>query len=229
MVLFKINGERNSGTNFLTKILEINKFPVYEQEVINNICKQWKHGLPTKENKLLDDKVIDIFIFRSLEEWLVSMYHNPYHLTSFDNFNNFLTSKQKSSETDLLDYTTNKILNADDDNKTIFEIRYYKFKKIMEYTQQNKNIILVNLTFLQNKKHLLYFLNELNNYMNNSISTDYILEIPHTKINTNIQNRDYNIELEKYKDIINTYKNEEIETFINNLTCRLHNYINKNT
>jgi hypothetical protein len=157
------------------------------------------------------------------------MYHNPYHLTSFDNFNNFLTSKQKSSETDLLDYTTNKILNADDDNKTIFEIRYYKFKKIMEYTQQNKNIILVNLTFLQNKKHLLYFLNELNNYMNNSISTDYILEIPHTKINTNIQNRDYNIELEKYKDIINTYKNEEIETFINNLTCRLHNYINKNT
>ena len=31
-MLFKINGERNSGTNFLTKLLISNKFPVYVQE-----------------------------------------------------------------------------------------------------------------------------------------------------------------------------------------------------
>jgi hypothetical protein len=29
MVLFKINGERNSGTNFLTNVLKQNKFPTY--------------------------------------------------------------------------------------------------------------------------------------------------------------------------------------------------------
>jgi len=222
MVLFKINGERNSGTNFLNTILRVNNFPVYEQEIINNVCKQWKHGLPRKENKLLDNKVIDIFIFRSLDEWLVSMYHNCYHLEPKNNFTDFLTIKQKSIETYLLDYKTNKCLNADDNGKTIFEIRYYKFKKIMEYIQKNKNIVLVNLTFLQNKKNLLYFLNQLNNiYMNNSISTHYILKIPHTKINTNIQNRKYSIDLEIYKNIINKYKNEEIESFINNLTCSI--------
>jgi len=29
MVLFKIYGERNSGTTFLTNILKLNGFPVY--------------------------------------------------------------------------------------------------------------------------------------------------------------------------------------------------------
>ena len=33
MVLFKINGERNSGTNFLKSILLINEFPVYSQKI----------------------------------------------------------------------------------------------------------------------------------------------------------------------------------------------------
>jgi hypothetical protein len=37
MVLFKINGERNSGTNFLRKILEQNGFPVTEQIQIDNV------------------------------------------------------------------------------------------------------------------------------------------------------------------------------------------------
>ena len=31
MVLFKINGERNSGTNFIANILEKNNLPVYVQ------------------------------------------------------------------------------------------------------------------------------------------------------------------------------------------------------
>ena len=220
MVLFKINGERNSGTNFLNQILLINKFPTYEQSIDNNICKQWKHGIPREDNKLLDDNVIDIFIFRSLEEWLISMYYNIYHLKKFDNFINFLTFKQESIENYLLDYKTNKYLNADDNNKTIFEIRYYKFEKIMEYKNNNKSIIFVNLNFLQNKKNLLDFLQQLNHkYMNNSINNNYITEIPHTKIlEFNLKNQKYNIELDNYKDIINAHKNEEIETFINNLT-----------
>lgn len=157
MVLFKINGERNSGTNFITNILLQNNFPVYEQSIDGNICYHWKHGIPRKDYKLLDDKVIDVFIFRSLNEWLVSMYYNPYHIEPINNFTDFLTLKQKSSETYLLDYKTNKILNADDNNKTIFEIRYYKFKKILEYIHTHKNIILVNLTFLQNEKKFNIF------------------------------------------------------------------------
>ena len=221
MVLFKINGERNSGTNYLTQILALNNFPLYKEEENNNICKHWKHRIPKKDHKLLNDKVVDIFIFRSLDEWLISMFYNCYHLVQFNNFTDFLISKQKSSETFFLDSITNKCLNADDNEKTIFEIRYYKFKKIMEYVQQNKNIVLVNLNFLQNKKNLRYFLDQLNNiYMNKSVS-NYILEIPHTKIGSNIQNRKYGIDIENYKQIINKNKKEEIETFINNLTCSM--------
>ena len=32
MALLKINGERNSGTNFLYEILDKNKFPVYSSK-----------------------------------------------------------------------------------------------------------------------------------------------------------------------------------------------------
>jgi hypothetical protein len=226
MVLFKINGERNSGTNFLTEILRKNNFPAHEHDLYDNICKNWKHGIPRKDNKLLDDKVIDLFIFRPLEGWLVSMYHSPYHLKPFDNFNSFLTLNQESIDIDMLDYNTNKFLNIDDNNKTIFEIRYYKFKKIMEYRKNNKDIILINLNFLQNKKNLLDFLEKLNHkYMNNSINNNYILEISHTKIHEpNLMNRKYNIELDNYKDIINTHKNEEIETFINNITIDIKDF-----
>jgi hypothetical protein len=222
MVLFKINGERNSGTNFIAQILLKNNFPTYVHEYNDNTCKLWKHGIPTEDIKLLDDEVIDIFIFRELEEWLVSMYHNVYQLKKFDNFISFLTLNQESTE-EVIDYKTNKCLNEDDNNKTIFEIRYYKFKKILEYRENNKFIILVNLKFLQNKKNLIYFLEQLNNkYMNNSINNNYITEIPHTKtLVSNSVNQKYNIELDNYKDIINAHKNEEIETFINNITFNI--------
>jgi hypothetical protein len=62
--------------------------------------------------------------------------------------------------------------------------------------------------------------------MNNSINNNYITKFCHTKIrgknnnnnNTDLKNRVYNIDLENYKEIINNHKNEEIETFINNIT-----------
>jgi len=226
MVLFKINGERNSGTNFLTNVLKQNKFPTYVEITKQKICYHWKHGIPREDVKLLNDKVIDIFIFRTLEEWLISMYHNVYQLKRMKNFHNFLTTNQQSVENRLLDYKTNECLNADDNNKTIFEIRYYKFKKIMEYKENNKNIIFVNLGFLQCEENLVSFLQQLNDkYMNNSINNNYITKFCHTKIrgknnnnNTDLKNRVYNIDLENYKEIINNHKNEEIETFINNIT-----------
>jgi phage shock protein PspC (stress-responsive transcriptional regulator) len=219
MVLFKVSGERNSGTHFLEEILRKNKFPTHVNEYNGNIAKLWKHGIPIEDNKLLDDKVIDIFIFRELGEWLTSMYYNVYNLkTPPGDFNNFLTLKQEATEIEL-DFKTNKVVNEDDNNKTIFEIRYYKFKKIMEYRKNNKSIILVNLKFLQNKKNMSDFLQQLNDkYMNNSIDNNYITEIPHTKDFSCSINRKYDVEIDDYKDIINTHKNEEIETFINNIT-----------
>ena len=226
MVLFKINGERNSGTNFLSSILSKNGFPIYIQKITNNICYHWKHGIPRADIKLLNEQVIDIFIFKNIEEWLQSMYYNCYHLKKKNDFKDFLITKQQSVEKCHIDYETKKYINDDDNNKTIFEIRYYKFQKIMEYKQNNKFVLLVNLSYLQDENNLLYFLNFLNvTYMNNSIKGNYITKIPHTK-NKSIQtpNRIYNIDIKVYKDIIDKYKNEEIENFINNLTFDTSNF-----
>ena len=51
MVLFKINGERNSGTNFLEQILKKNKFPTYTQQIIGKTVYHWKHGVPSVDYK----------------------------------------------------------------------------------------------------------------------------------------------------------------------------------
>jgi hypothetical protein len=138
MVLFKINGERNSGTRFLEKILSKNEFPTYSQKITENTVYHWKHGVPCADYKELDENVVDLFIFRNLEDWLISFSQNPYHLEKHNNFKDFLTLPQISIENDLLDYRTNECLNKDDNGKTIFQIREYKFNKIMEYKKKIK-------------------------------------------------------------------------------------------
>lgn len=219
MVLFKINGERNSGTNFLEQILSKNNFPTYSQEIIGEIVYHWKHGIPCVDYKELDEKVVDLFIFRNLEDWLISFSKNQYHQKTHNNFKDFLTLEQISNETELLDYRTNEILNEDDNGKTIFQIREYKFNKIMEYKKNNKDVILVNLSFIQNEKNLSQFLDFLSEkYMKTLKVNNYICNINHTKDNTNNKNRTYDIDINEYRDIVDSNKNENIENFINSLT-----------
>lgn len=101
-MLFKIYGERNSGTNFLTRLLRMNfgQDCVFEDHLDLNtsICYYWKHGYPDKSLNKVNEKVITIFIVRDLTKWLVSMYHNPYCL-DFNNktrsFDYFIQQKHK--------------------------------------------------------------------------------------------------------------------------------------
>jgi hypothetical protein len=219
MVLFKINGERNSGTNFLTKILEMNNFPTYVHRRKKNTIYHWKHGVPSDDYKKLDETVVDLFIFRNLEDWLVSCLHNVYHLHKYDSFKKFLTLPQISDDKTLLDYRTNRCLNEDDNGKTIFQIREYKFNKIMEYKKRNKDVILVNLSFIQDSNNLSQFLDFLSDKYIPKLKVDnYITNIKHTKNNSNITNRIYNINISEYRDVIDSNLNDEIENFINNLT-----------
>jgi hypothetical protein len=220
MVLFKINGERNSGTNFLEIILKINRFPVYTNKINNRIIYHWKHGIPSNDYKKLDEKVIDLFIFRNLEDWLISMFKNPYELNKSkwnNDFNLFLNTKHLSNN--CWKDSNNITLNIDDNDKTIFQIREYKFNKIMEYKENNKDVILINLSFIQNEKNLSQFLDFLcDKYMPN-LKINYILSIKHTKDGSNNKNKIYDdINIDEYRDIINSNKNIEIENFINNLT-----------
>ena len=89
-MLFKIYGERNSGTNFLTRLLKTNfgERYVFEDHLDLNtsICYYWKHGYPDQSLNLISDRIITIFIVRDLRKWLVSMFHNPYCL-DFNNKN----------------------------------------------------------------------------------------------------------------------------------------------
>ena len=110
-------------------------------------------------------------------------------------------------------------MNEDDNGKTIFQIREYKFNKIMEYKKKNKDVILVNLSFIQNQKNLSKFLDFLSNkYLSGKKMNNYQYDIKHTKNNSNTQNTKYNININEYKSIINSKKNNKIENFINNLT-----------
>lgn len=221
-MLFKINGERNSGTNFLDRLLRINDFPTYVHEYKNNICYYWKHGIPDETIKNKNERVIDIFIFRNLNSWLVSFWKNPYHLKSINEYELFLTEKQVSKESNIFDFRNNLFLNEDDNNKTIFDIRYYKYNKIVDYKNKNKDIVFVNLDFIQNKDNAHLFLKALNEMYIKDERINYITEVKkHTKSNEEIKNRSYSL-IDDNTNIINTYKDAEIENFIDNLKFELY-------
>ena len=172
--------------------------------------------------KKLDEKVIDLFIFRNLDDWLKSFCTGPNELKKkWNNFETFLNIKQSP-----IGYWLNnnkEILNKDDNGKTIFEIRYYKFNKIMEYKNSNKNLIFINLKFIQDENNLSKFLDFLSDkYIPKLKNNNYILSITGERMTRGIldnkKNRKIPIDIDKYRDIINSNKNEEIEKFIDSLT-----------
>jgi len=217
-MLFKINGERNSGTNFLEKLLTKNFENVFVQKIINNIVYFWKHGAPKGKIKMKDNIVIDIFIFRNLNEWLVSMYKNPYHLIKCNNFYEFLIKKQQSNDIVLKDFIYKFLpLNYDDNGKDIFEIRYYKYNKIIEYFNTNDNVILVNLEFLKDNNNCKIFLDKINEIYGIKNHNNWIYINEHTKTNQNIKERSYDININNFNSIIEAKKNKKIENYINSL------------
>ena len=224
MAQFKIRGERNSGTTFLERLLTDNHISTDPQVEANGICYHWKHGINYPTTIPSDSQippVIDIFIFRRLEEWLVSMSKNPYHLFPFKDFGEFLTARQQSCETFLLDCQTMQCLNEDDNGKTIFDIRYYKFDAIMDYTNKRPpgNIVFVNLSYLQ--EYTLAFLDALNARYLKREDPAFITEMNHTKDPAlNVKNRTYDIVISDYQDIIDARKNEDVEEFINHLEMK---------
>ena len=222
-MFFKIHGERNSGTNFLLKLLKKNFNNVYGNEhgdkMIKNKYYFWKHQIPKnytfngKENKL----VVKIFIVRKLEPWLVSMFHNPYHLKKKKDFKSFLLDKQEIDTNHSPKYINNSLINKDDQNRTIFQIRYLKYKKIREYCEKNENIILVNLDYLQDDTRCMNFLKEINDkYKLNK--TNFSLINKHTKTSQDVKNIEYSTDYKEYQELIDSNKNIEYENEINNLS-----------
>lgn len=226
MIKFKIWGERNSGTNYLEKIIGHNFGNIFVHDIIDNVYYYWKHGIPHNsiKNYFNEETIVDIFIFRNLDEWLLSMYNNQYNLKYIDKYDEFLTCKQSITENKYLDFITNKPINYDDNEKTIFEIRYHKYKHIIDYYNNNNNVILVNLSYLQeNNENVLVFLTNINNKYNLNKS-EYTTDFIHTKklfdkSITNEKKRTYiqPIDMCLYNKIIDLNKNNDVEKFIDNL------------
>jgi len=218
----KIYGERNSGTNFLKNLLLVNKLEPYDDIKEGNVIYYWKHGIPDNSIKKRHKNLLEIFIFRRLDEWLVSMFYNPYELEKKNTFHEFLTTPQNILPTDAVDFRTMKILNEDDQDKTIFDIRYYKINKIMEYKKSNNRVIFVSLEYLQNEANCRTFLESLKKKYGIYNMYHLITKIPrHTKTNQKGQNRIYPLNVMDYRETIDKNKNNEIENYINNLTFEL--------
>ena len=224
-MIFKIYGERNSGTNFLTNLLKLNfeGITIYDNVHVNKReIYAWKHSVPCYQFKNNLPYVVDFIIFRELNSWLISMFKNPYHL-SYDapekNFERFITKVQKSEtlhNTKWIDSITKQPISVNDDNKSIFEIRYFKFHKTMKYFEDNKNVILVNLSYLQNDENCKQFIHEIQKRYNLNISPPKLIT-KHTKENTIKKNRKYDVDINKYNEIIKKHKNTTVENIIENL------------
>jgi hypothetical protein len=229
----KIYGERNSGTNFLYKLLvnnlELKTIEMHEFDKKNNIVRGWKHGIPNEFGYYtkLYDCTLFIYIIRPIEDWLVSSYYHPYHVKRKNNFNQFLTETMKSNEKKWK-RKNGKILNSDDNGKTIFEIRYYKLNKHLEFFTNVDNIIHINLSLLQsNPKSFIEFISTTFNLIR---KTDFIPVLLHTKTRKKEKNQSYKLDLtNKHRDIINKNKSIIFEKYIDILKEKIYYKKNKIT
>ena len=130
---FVVGGERNSGTNYLEQLIELN-FPSFYQPP--NVC-YWKHDTPGTK---YDDQV-ELYVIRDLNSWLVSMYHTPYELKKSNSFKEFLVDPQQSFENITQCIGGQNIYSSHyDDGHTIFQIRYHKYANILKRLKK-KNVI----------------------------------------------------------------------------------------
>ena len=156
------------------------------------------------------------------------MYNNPYYLKLDKNttsFRDFLTKKQElSGEDDVpVNYINKQVLNHTDEGKTIFEIRYQKLDKYLRFFEENDDVVIVNLSYLQDKKNCTHFINSINKKYGFNMTRIWNAIPTHTKTKEiNKQNRVYNTKIDDtIRSIINQSQNEDIENRIKNLTFEM--------
>ena len=224
-VIFKINGERNSGTGFLWKLLMAN-YPNYKlsHEVCNGITDLpqkvnvgWKHGDPTylKEYKkrFPDYKIINIFIVREINPWLISFFKNPYHVVTAKDFKTYLTKPLiVKNGKGITDFKTGKVFNYADQGKNVLELRKHKLSNYKEFFDNEEYVVITPMSYLQNNTK--DFLNNITKHYNLDMIDDPIININHTKTKGSVKNRVYNIKINKVEQkIIDDNTDIELENF----------------
>ena len=211
---FKIYGERNSGTNFLYQFLKKNT-DLLEHFNGYNGGTGWKHGY-TKFN-LFNSKIrtetLFVIIIRDLEDWLVSMFKNPYHYKIKKSTSIFEFVNGNLNPFDVRkDHDVNIYKN---ENMNIVKLRYSKINDYLEFYNKVENIIFINLEDIQknNKK----FIDFLKNKFKINTKHEIVKISKHTKINKNIVKINYNLKCPIIK-----HKNDKIEKFVENLKTQFY-------
>ncbi len=221
-IIMKINGERNSGTGFLTYLLRENFEEIVNVHYVENgVIFYSKHRDPIETVKTLFFDVIhiDFFIIRELEKWLVSMFNNPYDLEKIDNFEEFLICQQKTDGKGHIDFITKKEEFYENNGKTIFEIRYDKMQKYLDYFHKTDHNVLINLDYIQDDTNCNIFLDTLQKKYNLKRKNDtYVTRFIHTKDSSvKEKNRTYEQNIDNYIEIIEKYGNNNYEVIIKDL------------
>lgn len=209
----KIFGERNSGTNYIKRLLKKNiKSQVYFQSGHYKSKSGWKHGLP--DSSKIDKQTLVIFIVRELSTWLNSMYFRPYHIKRQNDFIQFITTTNKSK-----DKRQNHPVNLYKyERENLFKIRYTKLKKYLSLFKIH-SCILLNLNFVQQYPENLI---ELLHYFNIETHKKFTPILKHTKIGINVKNDQTHQKYEIPSKIYNKYANHKIETDIGKLSYRIN-------
>lgn len=233
----KIYGERNSGTNYIDQLIRLNyrNFRILDNHFVGAGGSGWKHGLPFPHRYHTGDTLL-IVVFRELNDWLLSMYYNSYHLRSIPtfgtgDFNTFIRTKFFGLQYNMLEYyqfgynpnDIDKIGFKFEQNKDMFDIRYSKYKEYMNLIHRN-NIAFINLNYLQ--KHPQLVLEELDTTFGMSkyrINEPFVNVTKHTKTQKKEKNRTYDKTILD-QSFVDKYKNEEIENHINRITMSCYKH-----
>ena len=188
----------------------------------------WKHGYPEDYLKLINERVVNIFIIRTLDEWLISMFHNPHTLAlpSVVEFKEFLTYENIplgcSEPKRGFVLTNGKLQNITDFRKDIFEIRYEKIKSYIEFNHKYKDVVFVKLDYIRDKENCRTFLEHLNIKYGLGMS-DIIPEILiNLKTGEPGKKREYDTIIdEETRKLIDRLKNDKVEGWIDELTFQM--------
>jgi len=220
-----VHGERNSGTNFLFQLLRKNNIPSYEGHQIGKLAVLWKHGVPRKATKMIADRVINIFIIRKLDDWLISMYNKPYYLyKDMVSFKHFLKASQrittkKGGPMETYNIENKRPVNWQDEDKDIFDIRYQKIKSYIRYATNQPDVVFVRLDHIQNADNCRKFLLKLNDVFKLNVDMSKLV----TGFDYNCKDPTKPKQISAYpnpigpeeRTIIERLKNDEIEEWVN--------------
>lgn len=141
----KIYGERHSGTNFLTQLIQ-NNFKIDVIGHLHNTPGGWKHS-PGKEDNLNKKNTLIIVIFRDAEKWIKALFRDPWHVHPRKNIDEFIQYPLLPGG---MGIDENKLLIKENNyGMKPFDMRIHKTRLWCDLKKNNYNVLYVHLDTFQ--------------------------------------------------------------------------------